>query len=369
VAGTITVAHGLRNLSGDYERVAWKTTEDLADALDEHEANMEEQGWWSPHVFRGARDGKNWVQASCLAIDIDGPTKKDKQPLPDVLREQLEQLFDVGNAPGSVWHVTHSGFRAVFALRSPTRSREAWLKAHAGARVMCERWLRQQGLDGFVVDKAVANLANLNWLPNTTDEKGRSRTASCFHHERTFTVAELGQVEPDAHVPDQSVEQPEGNARDKRKALDALLMLGPKVAEEYETWIEVGQVLHVVYGGKQAGLDAWHAWSKQTDNYDARALDKRWAGFKPGGRGLGSLVFLAKSEGHPHAWEGGIEELHELGLRTQGATLTPVPPPEPDEDWIERVEAREESEAPSASRTFRDARYVSPSRAGWHLAW
>lgn len=366
MAGTVTVASGLRNVEGDtYTRATWDTPEALASIL--AEADEPREGWWSPHVFRGSRHGDNWVQACAVAMDVEGPTKQAGLPLPEPLLEELHARWRDGEIPGSVLHATRSGARVLFAFPAPLRSRDLWLQAHAGARELTRRAFGPE----WEVDAAVANLANLNWLPNTVDERGRSRSADVLYRDRLYPPAELARVEHEGARAPERPEQPSGSVDDRRKAVESLLMLGADVAQGYEAWIEVGQVLHVVYGASQTGLDLWHAWSKQAGNYDARALDRRWDGFKSAGRGLGSLIHLARSMGRPQAWEGGAEMLAEMGLHDLTPSLSLVDAPADDdlEDWAARSDERGEGEAQAASPTFRGARFRHPRGRAWYLEW
>lgn len=50
-------------------------------------------------------------------------------------------------------------------------------------------------------------------------------------------------------------------------------------ADDHDQWIKVGMALHHQFDGDDEGLDLWHEWSMQADNYDTEVLDKRWASF------------------------------------------------------------------------------------------
>lgn len=55
-------------------------------------------------------------------------------------------------------------------------------------------------------------------------------------------------------------------------------------AEDYDTWFHVGMALYHQSDGEQWGLDAWHEWSNQANNYDMDALDEKWPTFDVEGK-------------------------------------------------------------------------------------
>ena len=83
--------------------------------------------------------------------------------------------------------------------------------------------------------------------------------------------------------------------RDIKRATEATWAMPPEAADEYEVWITVGQVLHSL---DDSLLDVWDEWSKQSDKYQEGECHRRWLSFnKEGGRGVGSLVFMANQNG------------------------------------------------------------------------
>jgi hypothetical protein len=55
--------------------------------------------------------------------------------------------------------------------------------------------------------------------------------------------------------------------------------------ETYDAWIKKGAELYRDHGPVR-GLDLWHAWSRSAVNYDAKALDAKWATFGPAPRAM-----------------------------------------------------------------------------------
>ena len=92
--------------------------------------------------------------------------------------------------------------------------------------------------------------------------------------------------------------------RDIQLAIEATWAMPPEAADDYDIWITAGQALHSL---DESLLDVWEDWSKQSDKYRPGECQRRWKSFsKGGGRGVGSLIHLAKENGwqpkeHPAA--------------------------------------------------------------------
>ena len=85
--------------------------------------------------------------------------------------------------------------------------------------------------------------------------------------------------------------------RDIKLATEATWGMPPEATDDYDIWITVGQTLHSL---DESLLDVWDEWSKQSDKYKEGECHKRWLSFsRDGGRGLGSLLHVAKEQG----WE------------------------------------------------------------------
>ena len=83
--------------------------------------------------------------------------------------------------------------------------------------------------------------------------------------------------------------------RDIQLAIEATWALPPGAADDYDIWITAGQALHSL---DESLLDIWDEWSKQSEKYRPGECHKRWRSFsKSGGRGLGSLIHIAKENG------------------------------------------------------------------------
>jgi len=68
-------------------------------------------------------------------------------------------------------------------------------------------------------------------------------------------------------------------AEEIRKRLD----LVPE-PEEHDHWFKVGMALYHQFDGSEQGLEMWHEWSSQAENYDQDALDDRWKTFNVEGK-------------------------------------------------------------------------------------
>lgn len=92
--------------------------------------------------------------------------------------------------------------------------------------------------------------------------------------------------------------------RDIQLAIEATWAMPPEAADDYDIWITAGQALHSL---DESLLDVWEDWSKQSDKYRPGECQRRWKSFsKGGGRGVGSLIHIAKENGwqpkeHPAA--------------------------------------------------------------------
>jgi phage/plasmid-associated DNA primase len=83
--------------------------------------------------------------------------------------------------------------------------------------------------------------------------------------------------------------------RDIKLATEATWGMPPEAADDYDIWITVGQTLHQL---DESLLDVWDEWSRQSDKYREGECHRRWLSFnKGGGRGLGSLLHVAKEMG------------------------------------------------------------------------
>jgi len=86
--------------------------------------------------------------------------------------------------------------------------------------------------------------------------------------------------------------------RDIQLATEAtwgLLEKNPEAADDYDIWITVGQTLHQL---DESLLDVWDEWSKHSSKYKEGECHRRWRSFsKDGGRGLGSLIHIARENG------------------------------------------------------------------------
>jgi phage/plasmid-associated DNA primase len=83
--------------------------------------------------------------------------------------------------------------------------------------------------------------------------------------------------------------------RDMKLAKEAMWALPPEATDDYDIWITVGQSLHSL---DESLLDEWDNWSKQSDKYKDGECHRRWLSFsRGGGRGIGSLVHIAKENG------------------------------------------------------------------------
>lgn len=117
------------------------------------------------------------------------------------------------------------------------------------------------------------------------------------------------------------------SSKDKLKLIEALKILKPARAENYDSWIRVGLVCHREFKGASAGLELWDDWSRQGATYKEGECAAKWAGFKEetdNPVGLGTILAWAKEDGK--------EELAKALRIIEGAVRNfdteEVPPPQ-----------------------------------------
>ena len=79
---------------------------------------------------------------------------------------------------------------------------------------------------------------------------------------------------------------------DADQAYELLRFIG---ADDYETWTRVGMGLKSEFGDD--GLPLWDKWSQSSDKYKATEIPRKWASFRNGGIGFGTVIYLAKEHG------------------------------------------------------------------------
>ncbi|MCG3177484.1 MAG: hypothetical protein MOGMAGMI_02458 [Candidatus Omnitrophica bacterium] len=114
-----------------------------------------------------------------------------------------------------------------------------------------------------------------------------------------FLIAAM--TRPDRYEPDQPPPVPAPAApvgdrlTEEEIARRALAEMNPARADDYATWIEVGQALHHV--GDHL-LDDWLRWSSQSTKYDEGVCRDKWRSFRRGaGRTLGTVIEYARQDG------------------------------------------------------------------------
>jgi len=131
-----------------------------------------------------------------------------------------------------------------------------------------------------------------------------------------------------------------GLERDIKLATEATWGMGPEVADDYDIWITVGQTLHSL---DESLLDVWDEWSKQSDKYKEGECHKRWLSFsRNGGRGIGSLIHVAKEHGWVPSEEHRVQSVDDETLTAVSEIL-----PQLEQDIEAHMEALVELELPA----------------------
>ena len=122
-----------------------------------------------------------------------------------------------------------------------------------------------------------------------------------------------------------------GLDRDIQLATEAMWGMPPEATDDYDIWIMVGQSLHSL---DESLLDQWDEWSKQSDKYKEGECHKRWLSFsKGGGRGIGSLVHVAKENGWVPSQEYRVQSPDDATLEAVAAIL-----PNLEQDILDHME-------------------------------
>ena len=137
-----------------------------------------------------------------------------------------------------------------------------------------------------------------------------------------------------------AIQSVSGLDRDIKTATEATWAMPPEAADDYDIWITVGQTLHSL---DESLLDVWDEWSKQSDKYKEGECHKRWLSFsRDGGRGLGSLIYLAEQNGWSPSQDYRAQSVDDETLTAVSAVL-----PQLEQDIEAHMEALVELEVPS----------------------
>jgi len=140
-----------------------------------------------------------------------------------------------------------------------------------------------------------------------------------------------------------------GLDRDIKLATEATWGMGPEAADDYDIWITVGQTLHSL---DESLLDVWDEWSKQSDKHKEGECHKRWLSFsRNGGRGIGSLIHVAKNNGWVPSEEHRAQTVDDETLTAVSEIL-----PQLEQDIVDHMEYLAELPV----ETIRKARSTSP---------
>jgi hypothetical protein len=77
---------------------------------------------------------------------------------------------------------------------------------------------------------------------------------------------------------------------DDRRVAEALMAI-PVTGVRRDDWIRIGMALKAHFG--EAGLALWDQWSRRSDFYDRKGLERAWKSFRGSGVGIGSIFWLA----------------------------------------------------------------------------
>jgi hypothetical protein len=81
---------------------------------------------------------------------------------------------------------------------------------------------------------------------------------------------------------------------DDRRIRDALMSI-PVSAVDREGWVRIGMALRSEYGAD--GLELWDAWSRQSEHYGRKGLERVWKSFRGNGVTVATIFYLATEHG------------------------------------------------------------------------
>ena len=66
----------------------------------------------------------------------------------------------------------------------------------------------------------------------------------------------------------------------------------PTEAMDRWNWVQIGMALKAHFG--DGGLELWDAWSRQSEHYDRRGLERAWRSFRRGGVTIATVFHYAR---------------------------------------------------------------------------
>jgi hypothetical protein len=243
-------------------------------------------------------------------IDVAGPAHK-KAGLPPDLASAVSLAQEMPLPPSGLVHSGH-GVYPLWLFK------EAWLLNEPGERdraaALLGRWqgcLRQLAAGkGWALD-STHDLARVLRLPGTVNRKGvpvpvtADFPADVVRYDPWDLLDALGE----AGQPAEPRRPPSpGQDVDLFGVLSALAALSPRRADDYETWLQVGMILHRADPSAWM-LNLWDNWSRKSGKYKPGDCAEKWPTFgmrgdginpatgRPRTVGVGTLFRWAKEDG------------------------------------------------------------------------
>jgi len=110
--------------------------------------------------------------------------------------------------------------------------------------------------------------------------------------------------------PKSTFSRPTSGGNDRDLALAAVAGLNPERADNYDSWLQVGMILHGIDQGEEM-LTAWEEWSTTSAKWKDGECGRKWESFhaeKQNGVGIGTLITWAKQDGWRHPGRNGKAE-------------------------------------------------------------
>ena len=248
--------------------------------------NEKRPGWQAvaSHIDEGGRVGLIPASVGLIVVDVDTDHQWGAAQLADYVRERIgAPICEVGTRSGGV---------------------HMYYRAPEGAEIGNITW-RVDGVGGGEIRHAAGFVrlyetgAVAAALENLADYAPVEVSSWPFSGESAETAGcSAGSV---------SARREDGCSRPD--VGDLLARLHPDMP--HDDWLKVGMVLHKI----GESLDTWDRWSRGGLRYEPGKCAAKWETFdadKPGGVGMGTLVYMAKESGARPADRGRFEALRAL---------------------------------------------------------
>ena len=236
----------------------------------------------------GEACANDWVQRRhCIVVDVDPerlsstPATENERDLAATAGDAIREYLSEHGFPDPVVVDSGNGVHLVYSVDLPANdSRPHRLLKNVSAMFSDEY---------VTVDTSVANSARIMRIPGSWNRKGQADDSDRPHRrarilEAPPTIETVSPRTIDAIIGEEEQAPPPPNEQFDldavRSTLDLLTKEKPELADNRDTWRNVGCALHDAFG--EEGRSLWDQWSVTSDKYDEGDQNRTWASFKRG---------------------------------------------------------------------------------------